>query len=575
MNVNVEATGAMSEWNLVEKKSGAKKRRRTSAIHKIGNEKEKPGFLSRHNHQNPIAVMLSPIRKRQEQVITRNLEIAGATTVQFQHSINEGNQSCISHLLVVTDDVSKAKSRISTSTYATCKATYVATKWATSILAAQTYLPTMSYDLERKQLCEQKSETESKRDKFPSNPSLPSLSTLLPVWCCNSVTGDSDLSEIELFLKRIPPFLCERCTITQSVYKAPNNELCSVLELVAKKRELEQSGGSEECAHIRARAYRRASAALKCVPFKIQSVQQAKALHSFGPRVLTVVNEYLMSGSAKEVREMSANERLGALAELKEMYGVGLASARKYYDDWKIMNVQQLEESVRGDKERENSGLQKYMRHYKNITRLTWNDGHAVKDILAHIANDCGEKALHLQFKLCGSFRRGERSGHDVDILYCRKQQYSHDHSSVLKEVLGRMRKYGLVIEVLRESSDVNGWNEMNYGRSEGRRAIYAYAHDVLHAIAQQNGVVFRLDVIGVRDASEFCFATLAWSGSTLFQRDMRMWCNEKKGWLLNQHGLFEVRTGKRVELEAKVGSEMDIFAAIGVTYRAPFERSC
>ncbi|PXF47662.1 DNA-directed DNA/RNA polymerase mu [Gracilariopsis chorda] len=537
-------------------------------------------FLSRGDSDRPIAVILTPLRERQQQILSRNLKAAGAKILQFDERKSEDEQPATEGLVVVTDNPKKARRVVENREETMKNVVFVETKWATRVLAEQRWVPIQPYVLEQTKATQHESSTVPESDEINLDTALEASSKsrknadTLPVWCRKKTCENSDIAEKREFLEGLPRFLCERCTITQAIYEAPNNELCKLLEIIEKKRRLEQAGGSEAEADIRARAYRRASAALKCVPFKLQTVQDAQALHSLGPRVLSIVQEYLMNGTVREVQLMETDHRLRILTQFQSVYGLGYVSARRYYDELRITSMDQLVEKSSRDESSEANVLVRYLGYIDKLAHLRWKDAVAVVDMVSQAANVTGEDDLHLRFQLCGGFRRGESSGHDVDILYCRQEKYAHDCSSVMKELISRLERTGLIVKVLRESSDTNGWNEVRY-HARSSRAIFRYAHDVVHAIAKYKGCFFRLDLVGVRDAFEFCFTTISWSGSTPFQRDLRWWCEKKKGWTFNEHGVFDRESGQRVKLNPEPKSEMDVFAALGLTYRAPFERSC
>lgn len=47
----------------------------------------------------------------------------------------------------------------------------------------------------------------------------------------------------------------------------------------------------------------------------------------------------------------------------------------------------------------------------------------------------------------------------------------------------------------------------------------------------------------------------------------------KRKGWLLNQYGLFDRKTGKRLPGTSDFRTEKDITDFLGVTYRGPTDR--
>lgn len=529
-------------------------------------------YLTCFDERKPIAIVVSPLKMRQGAILARNLRDAGAHVIEDFTDFEKDKESpANTDILVVTDEKSRAEARLGEGVSAFRSLQYVSTKWASKVLSAQSPVPVESYLLGSSagQL------TTTGGHMYPSKPTPDSTNKpFLPVWCSRGLGDTGDVAEKQAILRRLPPYLCERSTITQSIYPSPNNDICAVLEQMAKRRILERAGGSNAAADIRARAYRLASSALKCVPFELKTQQDAQTLHSFGPRVLAVVSEYLTSGQVHEVSALESDARLSTLAEFQEMYGVGATSARDLYDLRGIKSVAQLRERVRSHPGEFSAPLVEYLQHYDALARMDLKSAVTCKQRVEDLVNEPGQGNLHLRFVLCGGFRRGEQSGHDVDLLYCRRRELVNDNTSALDQVVKRLLDSGLLISVLSLATNADGWHERRYV-SEASRSVYRYAHDVLHGMASFGGRVFRLDIVGVRDAAEFPFATLAWSGSTAFQRDIRQLCEKKKNWIFNQHGVFERAGGQRVELNPTPKSEMDVFAAMGLSYRPSFERSC
>jgi DNA polymerase/3'-5' exonuclease PolX len=191
-----------------------------------------------------------------------------------------------------------------------------------------------------------------------------------------------------------------------------------------------------------------------------------------------------------------------------------------------------------------------------------------VDRVEALAANSLG---VRLCFKLCGGFRRGERQGHDIDILYRREDTSTE---SVQSELLAMLKSEHILVATLRAHANLSGGHELTFKEPKKAKTHFRYAHDVLLTICQTRAnKPMRVDFVGVRDREEFSFATLAWSGSTLFQRDLRRYAEKERGWTFNQHGLFSLETGERAALYPRPGSEHDIFDALGLVYRPPFER--
>ena len=532
-------------------------------------------YLSSYDASHPILLSISPLRRQQYQVFLRNLRNAGAHVIDPNTGMNPKHcrdDSVIESLLVVTDNQIRAHEQVSKMSFicSDLSVVYVSPRWVTDVSATQQNLP-----VERYQCMQDRRQEEDKNKVIVSSSKVGKKMEhmiIRPVWC---PLKSNDMDSMHCFLRSLPVYMCQRSTITQSLYPCPNKELSDIFSAIAEKRVLENAGGSAEAADIRARAYRKAAAAIKCVPFKITSTIQVQPLDTIGPSVLSVVEEYLSSGISVEMNMLQTNPRLCSLKELCSLYGVGVRTARKFHDTEGINSALELLKRVKAKPDAFSHALVKYMSYWGKFTPVNTSIATALKNFVEQIANDETEEdgSLHLRFTLCGGLRRGEKSGHDVDLLYCRRAERAHDHSSVLELLLDRLSSRGMVITRLKMVADTDRRGEVRFDHDK-TNSTYEFGHDTFNGIAVFQGKVFRLDIIGIRDSQEFPFATIAWSGSTAFQRDLRLWNDREHGWVFNQHGLFHRDTGKRVELTPLPTSEMDVFRAMGLVYRPPFERS-
>jgi len=67
-------------------------------------------------------------------------------------------------------------------------------------------------------------------------------------------------------------------------------------------------------------------------------------------------------------------------------------------------------------------------------------------------------------------------------------------------------------------------------------------------------------------------FALFHWTGPKAYNVRVRAHA-KRRGWRLNQYGLFGAATGRRVRGSGAVASEEDLAALLGVTYRPPSSR--
>lgn len=534
-----------------------------------------PAFLSGHT----IALALPPIRAAQKTILAASLRDAGATLLDTAELLRECDGCDM--VFVVTDSRARA-ARLWEPIAKRCaaRAVFVKLAWAFDMLTRRHPLSVAQYEWPPEAASPTRDERLAKEALHTSRACV-GEGMFLPIWCTKFYHPVSDAPTRAGLLAKMPKYACQRATITKHLYPAPNEEsgLVEQLLLIGRKRELEAAGGSAVAADIHARAYRKAAAALRCVPWPLRAVQDAQAVPYVSDRIRAVVNEFLTTGKATEAMAFKNDTRLSAIAELTGLFGVGAAKARELHDKHGFRSAAAvIEKAAQSPFSANGLGLPgsffKCVPYYSALqTPVSSADARAFVQTIDQVANGVGGLGLQLRLVLCGGFRRGERTGHDMDIVYCRRDCMAHDHSSVLQELTDELERRGVLVERLREVSDTDGWGEVRYSGKQ-RKGFFRYAHDILNGICQVGTKMFRVDFVGVRDASEFPFATLAWSGSTMFQRDLRAYCDDVHGWVFSQHGLFDKYTGQRIVLRPAPKTEQDVFETLRLPYRAPFERS-
>lgn len=319
--------------------------------------------------------------------------------------------------------------------------------------------------------------------------------------------------------------------------------------------------------------YKRAAAAVSVLPFRVTSVRDVKQLRGLSSSISSAIEQFCSTGQLSEVLEFETSPRLRVLAELTSVFGISVAFARSLYDQGVKSTEDALHKHDNGSMHMSTDTLRALRWHSHLREPVTVYDGIALFERVRSVASS----KLHckLRLKLCGGFRRGEPIGHDLDILYTHEDEARTD--SISHQLLEALETDGVLIQALRAQQDALGHREQRYYQTANNHCgIYEYAHDTVLAVCKTStGKAIRVDFVGIRQASEMPFATLAWSGSILFQRDLRQYASERHGWIFSAHGIFDAITGKRVTFKPLCRTEHDVFRVLGLKYVAPFERCC
>lgn len=291
-------------------------------------------------------------------------------------------------------------------------------------------------------------------------------------------------------------------------------------------------------------AYRKIVKILKSYPKTIKSVKNIEGVNGVGKRTLEKIDEILKTGSLKMLKNIEGNERLVAKIKLQTVMGIGPSKAGELVRRG-ILSVTELKKAVaRGDvklNDKQMIALKYSADLDKKIPRAE------VKKFGDAVAKVVGSAC---KVKLAGSYMYGAKESGDIDIiLVCKglktKKDVMKSGEKVMRDIVERLKKKGLIIEVL----DLGKSKFMGLGRLG--RTLPARHIDI--RLASEDSVEM--------------FQLYFGSGAE-FSRWIRGVARDK-GYKLNEWGLEDRRTGKRVD----DGTERGVFRKLDLDYIAPMNR--
>ncbi|XP_060712419.1 DNA-directed DNA/RNA polymerase mu isoform X1 [Hemiscyllium ocellatum] len=386
----------------------------------------------------------------------------------------------------------------------------------------------------------------------------------------------------------VSQYACQRRTTLNN----RNNLFTDALKILAEHAELCENGG-------RNLAFTRASSILKSLPYRITKMDDLQGIPSLGEHSKKVIKEILEDGNCREVEKLIQNERYQTLKRFTSIFGVGVKTAEKWYREG-LRTLHELKASkIKLTKEQE-AGLL----YYEDlIVPVTMAEADSVRKIVEETVHRFLPAAV---IKLAGGFRRGKESGHDVDLLITHQDEGKEQ--GLLHQVINWMAAQGMILydditdnrdqkwktkepEIFdhfakcylifklqkdmgnvvdlntpgdHDSLAVNEAKEMGLGGQAGtcERASCA-------AVKDKDWKAIRVDLV-VAPFSQYAYALLGWTGSRLFERDLRRYAKHFKHMSLSSHSLFD-NEQKRFLMAA---TEEEIFAHLGLDYIPPQERN-
>lgn len=309
-------------------------------------------------------------------------------------------------------------------------------------------------------------------------------------------------------------------------------------DIVRLLREIAHLRGEKSNAGI---AYENAAQSIAALSFSIRaSGKDASTLSipGVGPKISAVIMEYIRTGTFEGANELRA--RAAARDALMGIIDVGEVTA----EEWIRAGILSIADLRRAHAEgrvslkwRQELGLQYYDDLNSRIPRTEIAEIEAVvRGLFAQVS---GDTRTHIT--TVGSYRRGLMTSGDVDILIYRD--------------IYRPKLLLNFAEALPQS-----YHLLSSGQE---RLSYLYKHATK---------MRQIDILMVKK-SQSAAALLYFTGSWNFNAAMRA-VAKKKGYRLNQHGLFRMRGGRVSTSPIVTPTEKSIFDALSLEYIEPQMRA-
>ncbi|XP_015236027.1 PREDICTED: DNA nucleotidylexotransferase isoform X1 [Cyprinodon variegatus] len=362
-------------------------------------------------------------------------------------------------------------------------------------------------------------------------------------------------------VNKVSQYACQRRTTTENY----NKIFTDAFEVLAENYEFNDIEG-------RCLAFRRAASVLKSLPSAVQCVEATQDLPCLGEHTKAVMKEILQYGRSFEVEKILSDLRCQTLKLFTSVFGVGPKTAEKWYRrGLRSFSDVLAEPSIHLNRMQQSGFL-----HYGDISRaVSKAEAQAVGNIIDEAVHVITPNAI---LALTGGFRRGKDFGHDVDFIVTTPELGQEE--SLLIDVIDYLKKQGLLLFtdhqastfdisklpshkfeamdhfakcflILRlESSQVEGGLQRSEGDSRNWRAV-------------------RVDLVSP-PMDRYAFTQLGWTGSRMFERDLRRFARLERQMLLDNHALYDKT--KKEFLTAT--TEKDIFDHLGLEYIEPWQRN-
>ncbi|KAG8852747.1 hypothetical protein FRB91_006028 [Serendipita sp. 411] len=197
-----------------------------------------------------------------------------------------------------------------------------------------------------------------------------------------------------------------------------------------------------------------------------------------------------------------------------------------------------------------------------------------VEEVTRIVTDELGKIQRGFIHTITGGYRRGKSESNDIDIVFSHEQ--SGQGRGALHILVSRLQKQGLITHILPATSFRTPGSMKSYAENEALErvlCVFMLPDDSPSFPYNPSGnrrLHRRVDLIFAPIETYWC-AVVGWTGSIMFERDIRSWCKDKFKYKFDSSGLTRRSDLSRIP----VHSERHLFQLIGLQYVPPSMRNC
>ncbi|KAK8231772.1 hypothetical protein HDK77DRAFT_453538 [Phyllosticta capitalensis] len=403
----------------------------------------------------------------------------------------------------------------------------------------------------------------------------------------SSSNDGKDIPPPPAWVKERKRYACQRATPANP----PNASFINQLKQIRLARALTAD-------EIGVRAYSTSIAALAAYPHKLRSPKEIIRLPGCESKIVGLWKEWQDSHEDEDqrslvaVRDAEADPEMKVLRLFHGIWGVGASTARSFLLDRGWCDIDDLVENGWSTLSRVQQIGVKYYDEFHAPVPLSEVES---------IANTIREHAVRLRGEgietaLVGGYRRGKADPGDVDVIVShRRLECTQD---LVTDLVASLEEEGWITHTLQltHANSTRGQDTLPINPIAGGapgfdsldKALVVWQdpqwetreHDLAtNPKAKNPNPHRRVDIIVSPWRTMGC-AVLGWTGDTTFERDLRRYVKNEKGWKFDSSGVRDRRTGGVVLLEGPDGvegswmdAEKKVFEGLGLEWREPHER--
>ena len=298
-------------------------------------------------------------------------------------------------------------------------------------------------------------------------------------------------------------------------------------------------------------SYEKCIKIIKSYNGNINSVNNIKSLPYIGKGFIEKIDEIIKTGKLKQFNNIKKNSKINFNLVLEKerksnnllkVFGIGNKKI-KTLEKLNIYNINNLKRAEKSNKviltHQQLLGLKYYDKLERKIKRNTII---TITDKLRKIINNICDENKKIEIINAGSFRAGKLYSGDIDLIVHTK----NNNITLINKIIDKLINDKIIVDIF----------------LRGPKKIIS--------IINFNNKFYQMDMLFI-NSNDLPWYLLYFGSSRDFSKIIRLYAS-KKGYKLNEKGLFNKITGEKIKLNVK--KEEDIFKFLKIKYIKPENRN-
>ncbi|KAI5781163.1 hypothetical protein EDC01DRAFT_694430 [Geopyxis carbonaria] len=325
---------------------------------------------------------------------------------------------------------------------------------------------------------------------------------------------------------------------------------------------------------VGALAYSSSISAIKAYPYPVDTATELENVPGCDGKMADLYRQFKESSEDPEkrfipsVRELENTEPFQVLKDLTAIHGIGPETARSFFLDHGVKSLRDLRKHHWESLSRvQQIGLRCYDDFLQPIPRSE------IEEIAATVKTHAETLCGGIECMIAGGYRRGKEDSHDADLLLSHRNPHAIG-PEFLKRLITKLEEHELVKYTL---SVAIGGKTAQPVPDIPIKDTMDKLDKILLVWKGKSPCFRRVDIIVVPTISVGS-ALLGWTGGTVFERDLRLFCEKERQWKFNNEGVWNGKTRVLGTYGWEAGESWDdterrVMETIGIGWRPPNER--